>query len=361
MKGRIEFLDVLRGVAALAVFASHLLYPIAINPQFSDGLGAFVRMISVDYFNWGRFGVVLFFLLSGFVIPQSFKGTRPVSTFLVGRFFRLYPAYWLSIIWTVAILFLVFSQSFPGLQLLANLTMIQKFLGFQDVNGVYWSLAIEIVFYALCIALCLAGALEKPLFGFLLFAIFMFATILPIAVNWKIGTRLPIQFFTHHLSFLFLGGLIRDGIYLRKSSGAMKLAWVGVGLALIGLPFACGLTGSIPAAQIAAGQEYAFIAGYVVAISVFVAGVIFKFSANSFWSWAGAISYSVYIFHFGALKLAEWIFPLHGVASVMAYLLAATSVTLVVAAAVYRYVELPFMDLGRHVRRRVDLMPLSSG
>ena len=49
--------------------------------------------------NAGRLGVVLFFAISGFVIPFSIKLAHryPVREFLLTRFFRLYPAYWLSI------------------------------------------------------------------------------------------------------------------------------------------------------------------------------------------------------------------------------------------------------------------------
>ncbi|MCQ4062259.1 acyltransferase, partial [Klebsiella pneumoniae] len=43
-------------------------------------------------FNWGAFGVALFFLISGFVIPFSFVKATWLS-FLVGRFFRIFPLY----------------------------------------------------------------------------------------------------------------------------------------------------------------------------------------------------------------------------------------------------------------------------
>ena len=49
--------------------------------------------------NAGRLGVVIFFAISGFVISFSIKLAHryPVREFLTTRFFRLYPAYWLSI------------------------------------------------------------------------------------------------------------------------------------------------------------------------------------------------------------------------------------------------------------------------
>ena len=46
----------------------------------------------VPQFNWGAFGVALFFLISGFVIPFSLSRQR-AGAFLVGRFFRIVPLY----------------------------------------------------------------------------------------------------------------------------------------------------------------------------------------------------------------------------------------------------------------------------
>ena len=59
--------------------------------------GSILRPAFLDLFNAGRFGVALFFLISGFVIPFSFKEPRPLLRFALSRFFRLYPAYWLSL------------------------------------------------------------------------------------------------------------------------------------------------------------------------------------------------------------------------------------------------------------------------
>jgi peptidoglycan/LPS O-acetylase OafA/YrhL len=44
---------------------------------------------SVPQFSWGAFGVALFFLVSGFVIPFSL---RAGPSFLVARFFRIVAA-----------------------------------------------------------------------------------------------------------------------------------------------------------------------------------------------------------------------------------------------------------------------------
>jgi peptidoglycan/LPS O-acetylase OafA/YrhL len=81
-----------------------------------------LKTIGLDYFDWGRFGVVLFFLISGFVIPYSFSGQAPLRKFVVSRLFRLYPAFWLSVLGTVAVIY--FSGGIINVrQVLANLSM----------------------------------------------------------------------------------------------------------------------------------------------------------------------------------------------------------------------------------------------
>jgi peptidoglycan/LPS O-acetylase OafA/YrhL len=45
----------------------------------------------------GRFGVALFFLISGFAVPFSIGGERPPAHFFISRVFRLYPACWLAL------------------------------------------------------------------------------------------------------------------------------------------------------------------------------------------------------------------------------------------------------------------------
>jgi hypothetical protein len=79
------------------------------------------------------------------VIPFSLKN-KGFRDFWISRFFRLYPAYWLSILLVVLV-----GGSIPAvLTLVINVTMLQKFVGFPDMIGVYWTLQIELIFYMLC-------------------------------------------------------------------------------------------------------------------------------------------------------------------------------------------------------------------
>ena len=89
--GRILALDSMRGLAALSVALFHYTY------GFNHGDTNYV-------FHKGFLGVQFFFILSGFVIFMTVNKKPNLRSFVVGRFTRLYPAYWLSVVLT----FLVF-------------------------------------------------------------------------------------------------------------------------------------------------------------------------------------------------------------------------------------------------------------
>ncbi|PHY05837.1 MAG: hypothetical protein CK528_11895 [Alcaligenaceae bacterium] len=88
----------------------------------------------------GRIGVILFFAISGFVIPSSLRavGNQTASdllrVFFIRRVFRLYPAYWVSVV-AAALLGLFLMTPFSLQTMLLNLTMIQSVFGTPDVLG----------------------------------------------------------------------------------------------------------------------------------------------------------------------------------------------------------------------------------
>jgi peptidoglycan/LPS O-acetylase OafA/YrhL len=151
---RLQFLDVTRGLAALAVVLEH-----SCEHLFPGYL-----KIANSHFTFGVFGVSTFFLVSGFIIPVSIERHGSLSTFWHARFFRLYPMYWFSILAGLALggVPLMFGNH-PWRGILANVTMFQTFLGVPNFNGLYWTLTMEMIFYLLCSGLFLANLLSKSL------------------------------------------------------------------------------------------------------------------------------------------------------------------------------------------------------
>lgn len=141
---RIYQIDLFRFVAALSVVLYHYLY----RGYAADGFSQLDFSEIGEYFKYGYLGVDLFFIISGFVIALSIKHQLLVK-FLISRFTRLYPAYWLSLVITFLVIVFFGSPWFSATfnQFLANLTMFQNYLRIDSLDGVYWSLFIELKFY----------------------------------------------------------------------------------------------------------------------------------------------------------------------------------------------------------------------
>ncbi|GAA2151180.1 acyltransferase [Kitasatospora kazusensis] len=117
--------------------------------------------------SYGWLGVELFFVISGFVICMSCWG-KPVGEFFVSRVTRLYPAYWVGIIATTAVVILVpgglTPRSWP--EILTNFTMLQQPLNSRDVDAVYWTLAAELHFYLLMAVVAWRGLTYRKIVVF---------------------------------------------------------------------------------------------------------------------------------------------------------------------------------------------------
>jgi peptidoglycan/LPS O-acetylase OafA/YrhL len=151
---RIRELDALRGLAALAVVAFH--YTTRFDELFGHAPGLSWRA------PWGAAGVELFFILSGFVIFMTLDRTKSALDFVIGRFARLYPAYWTALAVTLAV---VTCANLPGQQVAPweawlNVTMLQGLFRARHVDGTYWSLQAELLFYAAMLAMHRVGALR---------------------------------------------------------------------------------------------------------------------------------------------------------------------------------------------------------
>jgi peptidoglycan/LPS O-acetylase OafA/YrhL len=133
---RLQALDLIRFIAALAVVLYHYLA----QPNSS-----FPQLAAIAQF--GYLGVPLFFMISGFVIAASAEQRSPLQ-FVISRAARLYPAYWIAVLFTSVILWLLGSTTPSALQILANLTMLNDYIGIANIDGVYWTLQVELKFYA---------------------------------------------------------------------------------------------------------------------------------------------------------------------------------------------------------------------
>ncbi len=141
---RFYILDLVRFLAAVAVLCFHYLF----RGWAADDL-SILQFPEISWVaKYGYLGVQLFFMISGFVIFMSAYGKSP-SRFISSRIARLYPAYWFAVIFTSIFVILLGGSdySMTVVQFLSNLTMMQEFVGLSHVDGVYWTLTCELVFY----------------------------------------------------------------------------------------------------------------------------------------------------------------------------------------------------------------------
>ena len=242
---RFAHVDTLRAVAALLVALAHL------SERFSPLARASGRGLSFPalarVLNFGRLGVLLFFAVSGFVIQASLRGPREHAgrRFVIARFFRLYPAYWLSLGLGLLVFWQCRGQTFGPALILANATMLPRLLRAPLVLGVYWTLETELAFYALCWALWRGGWLENRRVLAGLVAGFCVAWLglrgLIQAHALPAGLPAPWKALPRHLALMCWGSLFRvvyeetGGFRARLAGNRQVWLLAGLGLLLMGL------------------------------------------------------------------------------------------------------------------------------
>lgn len=134
-------LEALRGFAALVVVISHIInYGKFIDPSYFP-----VELISI--YNGGHLMVLLFLVISGYVIAISTKqlaSWNEIKNYFYKRFVRIYPIYVLCVVMTL----LISSSSYSLFVVASNLTFTNVL--FSTVlldNGPIWSLHYEVLFY----------------------------------------------------------------------------------------------------------------------------------------------------------------------------------------------------------------------
>lgn len=142
---RVQLLDLLRLVAVAAVIAYH--YGFRGPPAQGTTQVALSWMAS--FAQYGFLGVPIFFVISGFVIAYSAEGRSAVG-FAIARFSRIYPTFLLCMTLTfVAVLTMGPPQFETSLaQWFANLLIAAPIFRQSYMDGAYWSLVVEVVFYA---------------------------------------------------------------------------------------------------------------------------------------------------------------------------------------------------------------------
>jgi len=157
-KERVNEIDLLRFIAAMAVVIFHY----AFRGYAADSMTVMPYPWLAPLAKYGYLGAQLFFMISGFVILMT-AANGSLLRFVVSRLVRLYPVFWVCCTISFALIVALggarYSASFS--QYLVNMTMLSGFVHVPSIDGVYWSLFVELQFYALVVAVLVMGKIHQ--------------------------------------------------------------------------------------------------------------------------------------------------------------------------------------------------------
>jgi len=160
-KGRVETIDVFRGIAILLVVMFHFTARLPASAlNITEGAPIPV------FFGW--VGVYFFFTISGYCISMTLERSATVGVFLARRFSRIYPAFFAAVLLLFVFGLVAHVPSVPEAKFhvvapnLADIAMNLLFIGEigEWIDGAFWSIAVEVKFYLL--VAILAGVFTDP-------------------------------------------------------------------------------------------------------------------------------------------------------------------------------------------------------
>jgi peptidoglycan/LPS O-acetylase OafA/YrhL len=364
----------LRGLAAFLVVVSHAIRTVE-GPwsASTDGLRAFFtqKLWFARLFDLGSFGVCLFFALSGFTLYLSNRHAlqrwADVPAFYLKRVARIWPAFMVSLL-----VYTVFAKVLwpyywvePEGWMQGNFRLPETVGGVMnyvllmfDINGPagyfvgpYWSLPIEFHYYLLLAPVVI-----------LMTRCGSWRWLCPVAAGSALlyaGLNLPVpiadtSLLTMSLSF-FLGVALAE-LHQRQWLPRLENPFAVWGVVLAALAVVTGIwQGFLPWEW----MTPAYTGGAIVMIHAFLnirpqaeSGPLTRLLGRY-----GTYSYSIYLYHmlsFGAIALAASMLEIRLDESLFwPVLLLGVSSSYAVAALSYRWVEVPSIEVGRRLAKRL--------
>ncbi len=276
---RYQELDALRGIAALIVVFFH--YTLH-RPEANLG------------FRFGVTGVDLFFVISGFVIYMSLNKVNTSVEFIINRTSRLYPTYWACVTFTFTLILIrsiYNSEHADFIKYAANMTMFQYYFKIGNLDGPYWTMIIEMIFYVAILLLFQFKLLKYlNIIGTIssVFAAALFSFAADNIIVKKIFWAIPLLQFIP----LFFSGTIFYKIYTDKKKQTKRYLILVLCLICQALLFEAGRS-----------REYISLPEYVVVLLIYY-GVFtlfvnnkLKFIVTKGTLFLGKISFALYLIH----------------------------------------------------------------
>ena len=185
--------------------------------------------------------VAVFFILSGFLITLKLNKEKP-KQFAIKRIIRLYPSYFVAMILTTVVMIIAgdeFKSKVCNLkEWIINLTMFPGYFNQKPVDGVYWTLGVEILFYAIIWFLMVIKKRQKiEVFSFIWLIISLITNLMLIRFDNVLLKGLRIIGITQYCQ-LFITGIIMCLLYKKEKS---KITYVTLILCIVNQFIALGI------------------------------------------------------------------------------------------------------------------------
>ncbi len=234
-----------------------------------------------------------------------------------------------------------------------NLTMLESIFNVDPAIGLYWTLAVEFVFYVCCAVLVAMSSITNYRRIGVLVIVLLAMHVAIVTVSWS---RVGGKYYILSQWFINLGVMFWGTLYRAHSDGSglprfERIVMWGIALFVVvvyPLTF-----------RYLIGVPFSFTVGYSIGVSLFIVGTRFVRIRFAPLPWLGLISYSIYLLHpvvFASLQRGLLLLPADSwwrTWHLGAYVIVVAIITVGLAALVYYRIEKPFIAIGKQLARRL--------
>lgn len=348
-------LNGIRFIAALLVIIHH-------NEQLKDMFGLPNYWSNPVIYQLGSLGVILFFVLSGFLITylllheREKSGTIQVGHFYMRRVLRIWPLYFMVILLALFAFPYIKAMQWPGfpieavhsnlgLKLLFFFTFLSNlvlaYLGVVPFASQTWSIGLEEQFYLIWPVLV---KYVRHIFAFLFIGLLVMWTVIYLlhsswAEHLPLRTQLNWMVSTLRFDSMAIGGIFAVALHRNYKILKVILNPVFFYAALISLIYVMGIGGFLNT------HLYVYQLLFAIVILNFAVGKTFISLENPVLSYLGKISYGLYMLHPVAIVLGILLMRQLGITNYYAGLIVSIGMTIALASFSYRYMEKRFLKL----------------
>lgn len=363
---RLDFLDSLRGLAAVYVIAYHLIY----IPSPNLAVPAWAKLWAIN----GGTGVTLFFVISAFSLfyttPARFKQRLPWVSYAIHRLFRIAPLFYIWIVLTIIRDHLVYHATHPWWEIAASAGFVFNFIPMHQEGFVWasWTIGVEMLFYVVFPFVYVrvknaTGAVALSV-GLMLAWMFIQVVVDYLKVSPAASASMHQWFFPRYLPEFSMGAVayfvLKDHVPRIKQDARLATA-LGLLLVLVGTYLYIAIMQNVGQLGLPDNRYAKAVCCFLLVIGLSLRSL--KVLVNKSTVFLGKVSYSIYLAQPTAILLLEPVYKKVYAASpggmgisiaFVGCFLLTLAVVIPFAALSYYFVEKPGIKLGKRVYARVE-------